>query len=180
MNEGGKTLIISTSITKGINPARFNRAYDSDRCRFQRFPGGKAKKIKDYIPSHLYHEKPDTIYIQCGGNDLQDAYDPSLVSKLAADIIEAGVVCKNNKYVKTVFIGGVTIRRQTYTRDRCRELNNLLREACKTHNFVFVDNSNIIEDHLDSDGVHLNEKGDIMLANNILGYFNKKFGNASS
>jgi hypothetical protein len=171
------TLVISTSITRDINQRMFNSAYSSGRCRFQKFHGGKSHNIKDYIPTHLKHERPDSVLIQCGGNDLQDAYTPKLLEKLVDHIIDAGLICKNDNNVDTVFIGGVTLRRQVYTWERCRDLNRLLEDRCKLYGFVFVDNSNISLHHLHQDGVHLNLEGTEVMANNFLISFDTHFKN---
>ena len=71
MNIGKKKLIIfSSSITKGIDERRFRRSYTSGSMRIQKFHGARAVHFLDYLPTHLFREKPDTVVLQCGGNDL--------------------------------------------------------------------------------------------------------------
>ena len=139
-----------------------------DSTQRTRVEGGRVHYIKDYIPTHLKHDKPDSVLLQCGGNDLQDAYTPELMEKLADDIVDAGLICRNDKNVDSVYIGGITLRRKMYTWERCREVNRMLKERCDRYGFVFVDNSNISLNHLHQDGVHLNLEGTGIMANNFL------------
>ena len=50
---------------------------------------------------------------------------------------------------------------------RRREINNLLKDLCHENGYFFIDNDLIKRDNL-YDGVHLNEEGSVILANNIL------------
>jgi hypothetical protein len=59
-------MIISTSITRDINYEEFNNNYEQGRAHFQRFKGGSAEYIKDYIPVHLKKDKPDSALGQIG------------------------------------------------------------------------------------------------------------------
>ena len=168
-----RTLIISTSITRSIKEDRFNMCYGNGNAEFQRFRGFKVKNIKEDMEANLDHGVFDSALLHIGGNDLPDLYRPQLIFKLANEIIDAGLICRKQG-ADTVFIAGVTVRRHEYTWERCRLLNQELKELCKKNNFVFIDNTNINVDHL-CDGVHLNEDGDSMLANNYLGHFRKAF-----
>jgi lysophospholipase L1-like esterase len=76
-------MIISTSITRDINYEEFNNNYEQGRAHFQRFKGGSAEYIKDYIPVHLKKDKPDSALVQIGGNDLHKAYTNTLLTNLA-------------------------------------------------------------------------------------------------
>ena len=161
-------------MTKTINEHRFNRAYDHGTARFQKFHGGKARHIKDYVPTHLNEDEPDTVIIQVGGNDLPTRRDkPTPVVNIANDIIKTGLICRS-KNVRNVLIGGVIVRKAQYMKERCKELNNALRGLCKIHNFTFIDNTKISVDHL-YDGVHLNEDGTQILADNYLCALEKEF-----
>ena len=174
-----RTLVISTSITRNINEDRFNMCYGSGKAEFKRFRGWKVKRIKEDMTTNLDHGVFDSALLHMGGNDLQDLYRPELIFKLASEIIDAGLICRKQG-ADTVFIAGVTVRKYEYTWERCRLLNQELKDLCKKNNFVFVDNTNInYVDHL-CDGVHLNEDGDSILANNYLGCFKKAFHRDSS
>ena len=169
-----KTVVLSTSITRDISEQRFNECFSDGTAEFVRIRGGKAKKIKDDAKKNIHHGYFDSAIVHIGGNDLQDLYYPESFQKLAKEVIETGLICRE-KGAGTVFIAGITVRKWDYTWERCRLLNRLLRDLCQQNQFVFIDNSNInYVDHL-SDGVHLNDVGTKILANNYLGCMYKAF-----
>ena len=170
----GKTLIVSTSMTRDIKPELFNIAYENGVAEFKRYHGGKTRNIKEDLSKNMKHGSYDKAIVHIGGNDLQDGYHPSLLRKLANDIIETGRICKE-RGAKTVVIAGVTIRKYEYTWDRCKLLNWELRELCLANGFNFIDNSNISLSNLHDD-VHLNDSGTTLLANNYLYFLNRKSG----
>ena len=168
-----KTLIISTSITRGIKEERFRNCYEGD-SKFYRKHGAKARWIKDDVKENLSPGECTSVILQMGGNDLQDVFKPDMVTKLANTIIETGQICKD-KGIETVFIGGVPVRSYEYTWERCEQLNEELKDLCRHYNFVFIDNSEIShKEHLRFDGVHLNEAGDRVLANYLFGFLKER------
>ena len=161
---GPTTVVFSTSITKGLRS--FDDTVDG-KVHFRRYHGQKARHIKECVWMHLEELAPSAVILQMGGNDLPTPrYNPVPTIEIAKHIIETGVICRNFG-VQKVCVGGVTIRKQFYTRQRCRELNVHLAEMCKIHGFVFIDNSDIELEHL-YDGVHLNEEGSNKLYENYL------------
>ena len=135
--------------------------------------GGKARNIKRYIVSHLEEERPDSVIILAGGNDLPTSRNnPLPVLRIANDIMEIGIACKKFN-VSNIFISSVLPRQLVYLQKRRKELNGILRNLCIVHNFVFIDNENIIlREHILKDGVHLNDSGTILLARNFLNNLN--------
>ena len=51
-------------------------------------------------------------------------------------------------------------------------VNNILKRVCKLNGLGFIDNSNICAENLFEDGLHLNDDGKVILANNFLYVFN--------
>ena len=167
-----KTIVFSTSMTKTIRVNEFNRFYENGKARFQKFHGGRVRHMKKYVKGHMKEEKPDTIVFHGGGNDLPTSKEnPLPVLTIANDIIEAGLLCRNYG-ARNIFISGVISRKQQYTKDRCTELNDLLVSLCKLHKFYYIENDNILADKHLYDGVHLNEEGTILFANNLLDNLN--------
>ena len=119
------------NITKHIDTKRFNKVYTHGEARFQRFHGGKAEHIKNYVTSHLEEEKQDTVIIQIGGNDLHkgDKRDPSTITNIANNIIETAQICKA-RGVQHIFVGGVPIRKRRWTKEICKDLNTALEGQC--------------------------------------------------
>ena len=52
-------------------------------------------------------------------------------------------------------------------------VNNILKQVCKLNGLGFIDNSNICSEHLFDDGLHLNDNGKVILANNFMNVLNK-------
>ena len=109
-----------------------------------------------------------TVIIQTGGNDLSPLPGKKALptADIAKSIIEVGTVCKQFD-AQHVLIGGVTTRSKEYEQRRCQELNEVLEGMCKLNGFTFIDNSTITTEHL-YDGVHLNNNGSKVLADNYL------------
>ena len=154
---------------------RFNNAYSHGTARFQRFHGGHVDYIKEYVKTHLIREKPDTVIIQMGGNDLHrgDLRDPATITSIANDIIETAQTCRAHG-VQHVFVSSVTVRRARWTWDICEALNKAIQGQCSLYGFHFYDNSNITTHDL-YDNVHLNDDGVSKLANNMLDALFEKF-----
>ena len=161
-------MVFSTSITKGIQPSRFNERYTNGDAAFTRFGGARARYMSAYVLPRMVEAKPGTVIIQAGGNDLShnksEKFQPLVT--IANHVIDAGLACRN-KGAKNIMIGGVTTRKDTYQAKRCTELNTILRDLCIINEFSFIDNSLIKEEHL-YDGVHLKDSGSRILAENYL------------
>ena len=172
LNDSKKSVIFSTSMTKGIRPDRFNREnYTHGKASFHRFHGGKARQIRNQIETHLQEELPDAAILLIGGNDLSDnRNNPTPVVNIANQIIDSAILCK--KYgVKDVCVSSVLMRKERntnfeLTERRRKELNENLRSLCDINNFIFLDNDvgegKIVLEHT-YDGVHLNDPGSELL-----------------
>ena len=165
-------MVFSTSITKDVDQRRFNSCFGDGYAMFRRFHGDKVRHIKTYLPTHLDEQQPDATLLQMGGNDVENVP----IVTIANCIAEMGLLCRS-KDVGTIFVGGVTTRRNEDDKGKIEELNSCLQGLCKLHNFIFIDNSNIEDDHL-YDGVHLKEDGVTLLANNYLSVLNKTYAPA--
>ena len=165
VEEGEKAMIFSTSITKGIDVRRFNKAFDRGTADFERFPGKKAHHLKNYLKTHLEEKRPNCVILQGGGNDLPSS---TPVADIADDLLEAAGTCKRFG-VKKICIGGVPAR--PGLQKRCYELNRILERRCKARNYVFINNKHVLLAHL-YDNVHLDDHGSAILANNYLDVLN--------
>ena len=174
-NQRKKLIVFSTSITKGIDPKRFNECYEYGYSRFQRYHGGRVRHIKQYVDSHLEEEKPNVTIIQAGGNDLQSG--ELSISQIANDIMEIAHKSRNAN-VADIFIGGVPSRSNAYAKKRGDDLNQAVKDLCETHGFTFIDNTDITTSHL-YDGIHLTKDGSKILADNYLGAMDRKFLNVN-
>ena len=58
---------------------------------------------------------------------------------------------------------------------RVVETNNYLKDLCDFYGFPFIDNSNITENHLHHDEIHLNKTGLFLLGQNFVSHLNRSF-----
>ena len=159
-------------MTKGIRLREFNSFFKNGSATFHRFHGSKARHMKNYVKTPLDENRPDTVIVLTGGNDLQTKrVNPTPVEDIAKDIIEVGKICRTYG-VTIIIISSVIIRRSPFMAKRCKELNNILKGMCHEFNFNFIDNDNISTANLAYDGVHLNVDGNIKLAKNFLSILN--------
>ena len=86
--------------------------------------------------------------------------------------IDAGLVARQFG-AQNILIGGVTTRKGGFLKKRCNALNGNLRDLCNRKGFIFINNTDVKDEHLYSDGVHLNEKGTVILADNYLSALSK-------
>ena len=78
-----------------------------------------------------------------------------------------GIVCREYG-AKNILICSVMPRNIPYMQHRRRDLNKLLKDLCMANNFIFIDNGDIVlKDHIIKDGVHLNDEGKEILADNV-------------
>jgi hypothetical protein len=172
---GEECIIFSSSITQRIKRRNLDETFAGGNVSFRRFPGAKARHIKDYTETTLKESAPKFAIIQSGGNDLPTPrYNPVPVADIANEIIETGLLCRRYG-VQHIFISSVLLRRQFYQQQRCRDLNAFLRDLCVVNNFIFIDNANISVEHLFTDGVHLTDQGSQILCDNYLFYLNSTF-----
>ena len=167
-----KLLVLSTSITKGIDNHRFNECFEEGTARFQKWGGGRARHIKNYVASHLQEEKPDAVIVQAGGNDLAE-HRPHPIANIASDVMQIALNASKSS-VQHVFVGGVTFRDKQFSQSHLYELNHTLESMCRLHGFTFINNDDITTEHL-FDGVHLNKEGTRILADNYLEALRNEF-----
>ena len=168
-----KTIVFSTSMTRDIDQVEFNKCFVKGHARFQKFHGGRARHMKEYVQTHMREEKPDTVIIHAGGNDLRTMRNnPTPPMQVANEIIDIGLACKKNG-ASRVIISGVITRKPKFLQDRCRDVNEVLASLCEISKFTYIDNKDITLDYLLKDGVHLNDEGSVLLAQNYLNCLNK-------
>ena len=74
-------------------------------------------------------------------------------------------VCRTND-VNDIYVSGITCRRK-YER-KISDINNILFDNQEMNGFIYIDNNDIHYHHIWKDGVHLNNEGIVVLANNFI------------
>ena len=87
-------------------------------------------------------------------------------------ILEIGKLCQSHD-VKDIFTSSLIYRKNNFQNNKVNTINNLLRRACDSLGFHFIDNSSIARNHLPGDGIHLNYAGtDVLLENTAFCFSN--------
>ena len=121
-------------------------------------------------------------FIHLGYKDLSPKdgnLDSVNVEIVANEIIDVGKTC--NKYgVSDVFIPSLVSNRNYRKQALINELNARLKVMCENVGFVFITHDQIRREHLWKDGMHFQESGKILLANNYIYFLNNFLNKAPS
>ena len=131
-----------------------------------------AKRLGQHVLLILKEDKPDSVLLHIGTNDVNhhNLYAVS-TEKLAPDIIEIDSTCKGFN-VKEVFISSVLCRNEVILSSQINRTNELLNKLCKENDFNYISNSNITPSHLSKNGIHLNDIGTFKLGDNFVKHVN--------
>ena len=167
---GRKAYVLGTSMVKGIRRIEFNSYLNKCSTRFRPFVGATLKQMETYVQPIINDDTPDVVILHIGCNDISDKNKSA--SDIAQGIINIGIYCKERN-VNDVLISSLICRTQPNLQSKVSEVNKILLNTCKFYGLGYIDNSNIKVDLLVQDGLHLNEKGKIYLANNYINHMNK-------
>ena len=71
---GGKVLILSDSVCNRIKTKEFNRYIENGYAYRKTFPGATVNELAHYGIPTLLEDKPDTVIIHIGINDLHEKH----------------------------------------------------------------------------------------------------------
>ena len=171
-----KIRIISDSIPKGIRIKEFNRYVKNGNARIKSFPGTTIQQLNNYysIPT-LKEEKPEIVILHVGINDLLSSRDNiTPEEEIATEIMKIGITCKNHG-VETVFISGITFCKNV-EHGRIDRVNRMIKEESENNGFIYINNDEINGNNVWKDGIHLEESGKVILANNFIDHINNFLG----
>ena len=140
------------------------------------FPGASSRQLLHYMDIHLEGIQADTVVIHVGVNDLLNYSNQSRVDLLMKNIIcmvEKVEKCRNYG-VNNIFLSGIVFTMRV-SLDILIQVHNKISNFCNTNGLYYVDNRNIRADCLYKDGLHLIDKGKIVLANNFIINLNQNF-----
>ena len=158
-------VIFNDSVPMGINNQNLNTRLSMANCKCRFFDGATSKHFHHHVQPTLNKRnvKTDIAVLHMGTNDILNAEgDKDLIAKSVIDIAKECV----RLGVKDVFVSSVTVNTRRSSAF-ISAVNNILQDKCATHQFHFIDNSNIKKEHLWKDGLHLNRSGKDLLMNNF-------------
>ena len=156
-----KVVITGDSLLNGLHEKGLSRNH---RVKVNNFPGGTSETILENI-DEIIKNKPDCLIIHAGTNDLTNGIN--LLNQAKKIIKEVKKVSHNTKIA---FSSIVTRKDRKNIDKKVLEVNSHLKNYCSQKSIDFVDNNNIKEEHLGVKKLHLNKRGNSVLASNILKY----------
>ena len=93
------------------------------------------------------------------GNPHRNKRPWSCSRSVANNIIELANEAEGPAKKHKVFVPSIICRCDSTLSNKVRTVNNLLSSPCHQYSWSFIYNSNILENHLNNDGIYLNIKG---------------------
>lgn len=110
---------------------------------------------------------PEIALMHVGINDVINKAHHCTDISIAENIVAVADKCKKNG-VKGIIVSGLTKVSDFFANQRIERVNNFLHHMCNREGYMFCDNSKVSFEHLWKDGLHLNENGRIISANNFI------------
>ena len=156
-----KTVILGTSMIKGIQMKGSNSYVKNGYSKLRPFPGATVKQLQHYATLSLLDETPNQVILHGGCNDVSNRNaSPEQIANYIKDLVE---VCRGFG-MNEIFVSSLICRKNNYLNEKVARINFLLNLICTEKGFVFIDNRNINIDDLWEDGLHLIEQGKAKLA----------------
>ena len=156
--EKKKIVVTGDSVPNGVNEKGLLKLHN---VKVKNYAGATSEGILDKIDD-LLKVKPDCLLVHVGTNGLTN--NVNLLSSVKKMVSK---VKNSSPNTKLVFSSVILRKDKKDISKKVGETNKRLKNYCKQKNFDFVDNSNIIEEHLGSNKLHLNKRGNSILAKNI-------------
>ena len=164
---GKNAYIFGTSMISNIKANKLNnKLWDASAC-IRDFRGATIKHLKHHALPSLVDDTPDITVIHGRCNNLGHKNKEALsTDDIVNAILEIGKLCQF-RGVKDIFPSSLICRKNNFQNNKVNTINNLLRSACDSLGFHFVDNSSITRNDLAGDKIHLNYAGTEVLLENI-------------
>ena len=170
-----KVGVVSSSLTNKIKVRDFNNKLGvGEEAIFAKFPGATAWQIRVYSTYMTMVEKPDTLVIVAGGNDLalqmreEDRRGGNVnIEGIANDILDIARGAKVQG-IHDIHVSSVLVRRGLKNEGFRRDINVYIKQRCEAEGFKYLCHDNIMLSDLWVDGIHLNSGGTQKLRENLL------------
>ena len=158
--------ILGNSIVKDQKPHKMKyKLGANERIYVKPFLGANVQVMVEYARPTVRRD-PKLILLHVGSNDLRST---KTAENIASDIMKLALELKTE--TNDVMVSGIVFRNDSQAlNDKGKAVNLILKIECEAYNMLFIDQSNIQQQHLNGSKLHLNYKGTVMLANNFLNY----------
>ena len=135
-------------------------------CRgsHKHFSGAKTLDVELYMKPSLNNNQPNAAALNIGSNDVDFR---NLRSETA---IKVALLCKGYG-VSEVVVFLISSKRNIKLSKLIRQVNDILYDLCKI-NVYFLLNDNISRNFICDNGMHLNQQGTHILADNFVAFIN--------
>ena len=123
-----------------------------------------------YVDPTLKDGIYNTTIIQVEVNYLLNSKNTNKVDELVKNLKSTAIKCISNGIAKFV-VSGIVINNKM-SESFVVDVNKKIAMTCKENSLVYIDNANIPNPCLFTDGLHLAEKGKCILANNFIDILN--------
>jgi len=158
--------VLGDSIVKDIKGYKLKpRLEKNERIYIKSFSGSTVNDMIDYARPTIRKE-PDLIILHVGSNDLRSE---KTADNIASDVMKLALEMRTEN--NDVMISSLVFRDDNPgLNNKGKAVNLILKAECEQYNIMLIDNSNIQKQHLNGSKLHLNYKGTVTLANNILNH----------
>ena len=164
--KGNKIALITDSICSRLKMKEFSSFLQNGYAYRKAFSGATSDEICHYSLHTLKKDCPDSVIINAGSNDLNNLGS----DKISENIMRIVNTCHEHG-VSNVYVSSITYRKGQ--EEKINALNNSLRFNQTSFGFTYVDNSNITQDDIWKDDIHLNNQGLTKIANNFISVINR-------
>ena len=128
----------------------------------------KTEDLHHCIKPSLLKEKPDTVVIHVGSNNITHRiFEDFNADKLADEIIDISNMCRQYG-VKDVIFSSIFVKNSIKLGKMISQVNGGVTKTCEANGFPFISNGNILRKQLCRDGFHLTDEGTDIFAGNIV------------
>ena len=167
-SEPANKFIFTNSTPKEIRMFDFKKLIKNRKAKTLYFPDASSRKLLHYMDIQV-----DKVVIHIGVNDLLNQSN-----QLRIDLRMNNIICvvekRNNYGVKNVFLSGIVFTTRV-SLDILIQVHNMTSNFCSTNGLYYIDNRNVSADYLYKDGLHLLDKGKIVLVNSFIINLNQNF-----
>ena len=149
-----KVILIGDIHLNQTNKDNFRKKFKGDGVYFKSFPGVNTNKLDYYSISMPVDEKPNTIIIHIGSNNITKSnYQLINPYEVAKGILNIGLKW-NNYGVNEIAISSILVKSNSNLNKVIKQINFSLR-LFKAYGFAFICNKNIDKNRLWKDGIYL-------------------------
>ena len=158
-NKKPEVYIVGDSIIRNL---KGNLMSKNKTVKVRSFPGSTIDDMTDFIKPIL-RRAPESVITHIGTNDLKTKSEDDIIKSLKG-LVEMIELCNVKCSISLLPI------RKGHLRGKGRRVNELIKANFSDSNLGIISNDNIDDKHLNGSGLHLNQKGTLTLARNLISH----------